>query len=429
MIKVAHLVDSKATALTTFAIFFPLLMPWPGLANLGCRVLGYNITSTVAISLLCLWLITLLLLLSERRGHRTLPTAFTAQVRAMTLFFAFFGLLGLTQSFFSGNPARTLVQLMYIVVPYYYANAILAFGYRNGACFSRVLRYGTLATLIYLVVVLAYNVVTYSLFTSGSALYAPGGQVVLGYTIVILASLVFLAKEECGSFWWYKVTSVLLMVCCVLTQSRVATWATLTIGVLCLIPRRRADLALLFVLGAIILVFALDPFGIIFNYSERLYSIDSGRFNTWDGVLSCFSESNAMQKSLGYGLGNVFPVLDWQTGLQDQSIIRGDGDGSWNSFFFNGHSLLVEPHNAFLWLLLETGLVGVVAFAFIVLFIGTRSIKHRNHYALAGFLVAAAFTVVNLFDAIIFCNAISASWWCILLLPIFYSAASKGAAK
>ena len=105
----------------------------------------------------------------------------------------------------------------------------------------------------------------------------------------------------------------------------------------------------LLVLGALIVLLVFDPVDAFL--SGRAGSLQSGRYDTWEAALASFCDGTHLDRLLGYGLGKRFPLSRLVYRLLYRSYCNvGYTDGDWNSFSFRGNTMLVEPHNTYIWL-------------------------------------------------------------------------------
>jgi O-antigen ligase len=94
----------------------------------------------------------------------------------------------------------------------------------------------------------------------------------------------------------------------------------------------------------------------ILNGYHRFISLESSRFSTQSNVLEII-KNDPDKIIIGYGLSNFFPYNKWYAGQKsnrkNENIYYDDDVNA---------KILVEPHSLYIWLLAETGLVGLFLF-------------------------------------------------------------------
>ena len=152
----------------------------------------------------------------------------------------------------------------------------------------------------------------------------------------------------------------------------------------------------------------------MFDYS------DGGRISSVINNLKVFSKFSVVEMLFGKGLGEFFPYQLWMTNREAFS--------GYNTFYYEGQRLLVQPHNTLVYVLMESGLIGLTVFG--VLFYrmmkpkstGT-GVQRRIEFAL--FLIAVL--MVFFFESTAFVAPGSASlWWFVVLLFSAYEFAGEG---
>ncbi len=391
----------------------------PGVSQLRISLLGYLLPSQILF--IIFGAIALNAVLLGVKGF--LPSSYLLQLKLFSTFLFFSLLIGLVIGFKAALVDRVIVQWLWIAMPYYYANAIIGIALKGSIDFKKlsfnILRAAAFVTLL----VVLYNLIVYNSLYSKTRLQFPGlGSVVFGYTAVLLISLACVLKYLKVKKSWLILAVSIFLLAALLTQSRAAVYPALFMSCIFFFPEKHAGLKVLYCLGVALLIMMIDPIGQLSNYSSRILSFDSGRFATWRGIAECLKASDGFNALFGYGLGNVFPYQDWYTGLYSGYIDRGSTDGVWNSFIFMGQTLLVEPHNFYLWVMLETGIAGFLLIAgyFVLLIRETLSGLRRSsiNLKLACLLMIAAVLVLNLFDAVLFVSSAATLWWVLLLIPL-----------
>jgi O-antigen ligase len=165
--------------------------------------------------------------------------------------------------------------------------------------------------------------------------------------------------------------------------------------------------------GALVIIF-LDPSNLIYEYAPRAFKIeDSARTLTWINTLKIYINQPLLSIFLGTGIGQFFPYQSWV-------ISQRSFESFFNIFYFNGASLLVQPHNTFIYLLIETGFIGLSLFilGFIRIFRNSYSKAKKFNYAYA---IVGVLIYLNLFDSVfLILPGISGVWWLVLFFIIGY---------
>ena len=110
----------------------------------------------------------------------------------------------------------------------------------------------------------------------------------------------------------------------------------------------------------------------------------------------------------GHGVGNFFPFQQWtasNAGVSSNAYAWFDV----NLFSYKGTMILVQPHNTFIYLLMETGALGVLLFLRTV-FVGMKDGNGAIHPNIL--IVVVAFILLALFEStIIIQPGIACMWW------------------
>lgn len=234
------------------------------------------------------------------------------------------------------------------------------------------LRISVIAFFVYLVVNLAY----WWLFLDPLGSPSPGmpfrrmggslaSVVHLGPLIPAFAGLVFAVPETrvLERIRFRAIALVTALIAVIVTGSR--TGIALMGVLLALIVvsgsgRKRwvKFISLIIILTSCILVFSgLFPWIRLFDFNLS----GGGRLETWLAGLSYWSELSLPKLLFGVGWGEVYPYWNWLA----------SGAPTWdglNTFVLGDQTSLVSPHNSFLWIVLEGGiLLAGTLFAWVVL--------------------------------------------------------------
>lgn len=402
----------------------PLVGAFPGVDNIELHAFGYLVPSQVVVVAVGTALLGAVHFVSP--GKRVLGVRRVAA--PVSMLFCCMMLWGLACALISGGSVqRVLMQALWMVVPLMFAVSLVDLAKKRGVRFSELSEIVVVAVALFSCALIAYNFAAYGSTLANGRLYCPGlGPVVLGYTNALVIALA-LSRKGKDTFMPAPIlffSVIVLLVSTFLTGSRGGVYPALILSLIYFLPTKNAAATMLVVLGAVIVLLLFNPVEAFL--SGRAGSLQSGRYATWDAAYAAFLDGSPLDKLFGYGLGNVFPYQDWYTSYYTGHIERGLTDGVWNSFSFRGNTMLVEPHNTYIWLLLEGGalsLVGYVACLVSPLFSSNPS---NMVLKLRFGAVLATFMVLGFFDAIVFVNMASAFWWGVLLIAFEASVESAG---
>lgn len=264
----------------------------------------------------------------------------------------------------------------------------------------------------------AYRLLGYVLvvgFDSGSRLRSTGGgPVIFGYTIVIMSSALLFERKLFKKRWFYFFLIVNTLTAFA-TGSRGAIWPILFLWVLYfLLDDWSATKFLLSILLAIFFISLaiIDLSGIIASSTENISRIldfeDASRLVTDINSLRYFSRQSLVDMIFGKGLGNFYPNQYWSLLVQDKT---------YNTFIADGLIMLVQPHNSFIYMLVENGLVGL---AFMVVYLTgvLRKIRRSrmDNYVFA-IVTVLVIIFVNCFDSIFMVQpGVAGNIWLLLFL-------------
>lgn len=155
-----------------------------------------------------------------------------------------------------------------------------------------------------------------------------------------------------------------------------------------------------------IIYFSHIKAGRLFNYYSE------GRFISIKAGLNYFSQSPLNKKLIGHGFGLVYPYEKWKL----------EGGRIWNNTFYLGENLsIIHPHNSFLWILIEGGMIFFFIFSYVI-FIGLKKIIfNQMYYKQKGILFLIYFSfIITLFvtSGILHTPSFSINYWFLFFLFI-----------
>lgn len=306
------------------------------------------------------------------------------------------------------------LQMLMILLPYLFARESLlhikGYGFRD----IEIVKYGVTFFAIIQMFFFVINIVVYGFSFNGEAssriISVGGGPVVLGYTVALVFSAWLLFREQITSKWYWSVT-----VCCLLvtlaTGSRGGMWPVLLllfIGFMCRRGKLSANRSIVTLIFAF-LIMGLFDFQTIF---PRLFLFgNNSRVSAIVGNLGAYQTFSFLEQLLGKGIGMFYPYQLW---LLDNSLACFH---DYNRFFYNGVSLLVQPHNTYVYVLMETGLLGFASFILLLkrAVFGKRMVQRKTKLGHKMFVITFFFLLSA--ETTLFVELGSASlWWFILIL-------------
>lgn len=241
--------------------------------------------------------------------------------------------------------------------------------------------------------------------------FAP--EVLLGYLIAaILPMKLYLVDARGGRLTFADTITIgILLLSSFLTGSRGSVWLSL-FGLTCWVVGKR-HLGTAMFLGAVLGGgFAVSHLVGVEAVRLTMFE-DPARTSSWQAALVYWSKLPLLEKVVGSGWGRVYPYQEW---LQA-------GAFAWENRFYLGEMVsIVHPHNAFIWALVEGGLVGVILFFWpvweVIASCAVGTVKHiggrgkpSNQTAMI-WLALAMLILNNVLDAgVIHSPNVALVWW------------------
>ena len=164
---------------------------------------------------------------------------------------------------------------------------------------------------------------------------------------------------------------------------------------------------------AFILLFfiLLNPISLLEDFFPRIFNSDSeNRILTFENTFSCFKNFNMQEKIFGKGIGNFFPYQRWK-------LLQYAKGWESNIFTYAGNTMLVEPHNTYIYIFLEQGIIGVLLYFLFLLSILIYIIKSNHRFGKLLFFVI--FVFLGVVEGTIFIQPGIAGIWLFLLFVSF----------
>lgn len=268
---------------------------------------------------------------------------------------------------------------------------------------------------VYVVISLVYNFLFYGLFRRANVrMTTPGGgSVIFAYTTAFVFALT-LAYKDYFKNKDYLIVMALFTVGAIACGSRGGMWPILGMWfyyyAFSEITLKRIVITFAGILGVII----LNPIKMMQVYFPHLFlKTNHARGMSSSNLLTLFWDSPMIEKLFGHGPGEFFPYQEW---IMDVSYGR---KYSWDNYVLvDGLQVLVQPHNSYIYMLYEYGVVAVfmlALFLIVNIFVSWKSEKQRNKFFMI--LPVPVFAFVNCFDSILFVQpGAAAIMWMLLLV-------------
>jgi len=333
------------------------------------------------------------------------------------------GMISVTNLLISESRPATLGYLANCFAPLLAAALLIHFDRKES--FEASLRVFSIAFLIYLVLNLATWILVFNLklpASTGLSYARMGGpfseSVTLGYAIAALCPVILFQiasiKDMKARAVGIPIAVLILFVSVMATGTRGGIFLLTIYASGWLLKRKRYGLIISLVLMAI-LINPVRRFGLTI---DRLRSLtDEMRTSTYVAGIKYWMGSELGSQIVGYGFGSVYPYYPWT--LQNEYS---------NNVFFLGPNLsIVQPHNSFIWFLVEAGLISLVASLLLIIFvlrhvlalIRSRDPGIDKRKASSIFFFTIFVVIVNNLDAIlvIFPSISFVSWY--ILIGVF----------
>lgn len=328
-----------------------------------------------------------------------------------------FSVIIFVRGLLSDNIISFFSQFLWLTIPFYYAVTIIKTINHFKLKPSNVGKVGIIYFTFYVCINTFVNIRMYGFNLSGtvgqSRLISPGGgPVVLGYTIVLVMCYLLVIRDTLPRKNTIIVTGILFFGS-ILTGSRGAVWPMLLLLFLYVTTNKNLKIRVLMLTLVIIAMIIIKPISQLEDIVPRIMNFSGGsRLNTVENSLKVFTEQNFFTMLFGTGLSGFFPYQLWLFNANDVMNLV-----SYNMFFYNGKMLLVQPHNSYIYLLMESGIIGLIFFIFIFkeAFNKIKKQEHKRYKYLFLFMII----LLNYLDSIFLIQPGSSGlWWLLIFLVI-----------
>ena len=321
-----------------------------------------------------------------------------------------FDFIVIVRSIFDLNPNLVLAQYLFQAVPFYYALSVIIFINKFDFNLHKICKYALTFFIIYLSAAVFININTYGysldFLNLGRIISPGGGPVVLGYTIALMSAFLLLLRREFSKYLLWLFMFVLI-ISSLFTGSRGSMWPLLFVILVYLFDNKDFRILLITLIGLFIAFLIFDPINWLSDVIPRFFNlIDQSRLDTNIQCIKILMSENIGVFIFGKGIGGFFP---YQAYLVEHTP-------GMNLFYYKDYILLVQPHNSFIYILMEAGFFCLLLFVYPLLkalFITVNGEKSKEKkYAIIATLFAI---ILNLFDSIfVVIPGSAALWWLIV---------------
>lgn len=248
--------------------------------------------------------------------------------------------------------------------------------------------------IVFVIVLIIFNLFFLNVDYNGRLVAPAGGPVIFGYTVAIYFAVI-MHHREMYSARKYLLYKIILTVAAVMSGSRGAVWPVAAMWIIDFLRYKKITIKrLVFCCIAFSLLIFINPIEYVYKMMPRLFvSTSNTRMLSNESIFTLMRNFSFKDIVLGKGLENFFPYQEWVNGMViDSSSYVG------RSFIVqDGVSFIVQPHNTFIYILVELGIVGLILFSLIFIKYFVRGIKNHNMTAI---LVLFVIIFVNLFDSV-----------------------------
>lgn len=312
------------------------------------------------------------------------------------------------------SKSNSYIQIGLFVLPYLFAKEVIIRSKGVGLTNQEIVKYAVPFFTITQIIFVIINVVGYGFSFDGNSesriLSVGGGPVILGYTVVLILSCWLIFKKNMNQIW-----NILVIVGCLIiafaTGSRGSMWPSILL-IIIYATYKNGKIApirgIIVLLMGIILFLFVD----LSSLFPRLFLFDEGgRLSTVLSNFEAFKLYNPLEIIFGKGVGNFYPYQQWNT--DNISSIFFD----YNHFSYKGVSLLVQPHNSFVYAFMEMGLIGGLLYIIIIKMSLSLKIFGGNIRKFEYIVFVICLMLVLFVESTFFVATGAASlWWFIIMI-------------
>lgn len=242
-----------------------------------------------------------------------------------------------------------------------------------------------------------------------------GGTVTLGYTMAFVLSFM-LVNSECMRKREVIFCTIVLLMGIILTQDR---GAILIIGLdivyLYLKTDNKTNMLLLgiptFIVMLVLFIYVI-PSVLHRNISlSSLFTDD--RFSTVCNSLGIWLKK-IWSIPFGFGLNGFFPYQEWLSNVNPEDVYT---NIHFNTFYVDGKWLLVQPHSVWVYIIIETGVLGFMTFISVIKGIACDFVKGSKPVC---FLLVCMIAFGFLESTLMLEPGVACVWYLMLFYTILY---------
>lgn len=275
---------------------------------------------------------------------------------------------------------------------------------------------------IYLIVNIVYwlfylNVIQAA--SSGFSFKRMGGsyasEVILGYTIALLYPLLLyliehIRKTVKTNYFIISIFVFSYILAAFLTGSRGAVWFTCVYTLIYIIFTTRKKFIKFVLTLFCVIVFLVVVKEQIF-VGKLLSVMDQSRSTSSYAGITYWLNFEFPDKIFGSGFGSIYPYQQWIS----------EGGKTWDNYFYlGGISSVVQPHNSFIWILLECGFLGFLCFFWVIAETVIKSLFVAQNKFVSKILVVIylfTFIILNGLDSVLIIEPrVATLWWFVLFV-------------
>lgn len=408
----------KVSKLLEYLIAFLFILPYAE-TGIVITMFQYTTTNTFWRAILTIEVLLFCLLIVLTIGKKSHNIPIIAQLKHNTKPFLVYAFILLLYSIIIGNatlPAITVYLMLVLPI----INAYLTSKYilSKRIPVDDIIEKSVRLFVAFTIFAIFFNVIKYGFNISFSdntrrLTSSAGGPVTFGYTIALIVALC-VSNKNIFRKAEYVASLCVLFFAILLTQDRGA----LIVIVLCVLYLMKKASGKRMLIPAILILFIFLLFIWHGIQNSELVSrftdsnvLEDARVSTFTSAISAYF-SDWQYILFGHGYNGFFPYQDWLLNTSAEDVYT---NKDFNVMVYNGRYMLVQPHNSFIYMLMEMGLVGVALFIYMI---HNLLVKVGKNIKSEMKLIIFSFVCVSCLESTIFLEPGIA---CIFWLIVFYS--------
>lgn len=369
-------------------------------------------------------LIIFFLLLLTVNKYRT---KFRLLGRRITVF-TFYLFVNAVFSCIAGNGfVAVITLLLMLVIPLWNAYLTIKYIDKKHLNVNLIIKYSVWMFTAFVIFCIFINSVRYGMVLSIRALgsvrmvASAGGVVTLGYAIsLVLAFLV--ANRELFGDKEFIIIFCINTLGIIYTQDRGAYVILLIVLIYLYKITKKKILGFFFVIFMILggVIYIQDIIAMLMPRISSMSNLSNeGRIQM---LFKCIgiALSDFIYVPFGRGLNGFFPYQHWQATTNPNDVYTVSHYGR---FWFQNDYLMVQPHNTFIYLLMEIGIVGIVLFVGIIFATKKYTICSNNKSSIS-FIILCILVLCFLESTLVLETGVACVWWLILFLTMIKDSSS-----